>query len=68
MGDNLVTIGQCNPKGRFERKRKLRLMSGLLDAVGSLVTLAKDEIPFKPRQYRVVGKHHDGTPLVSNVS
>ena len=64
MRDNLVKVWQCGPKGKLERLRTMRLMSGNLHVTGGIVSLAPDSLPFKTATYRVIGKDAEGVPLV----
>ena len=64
MKDNLYRVAVHNPKGRLERYRMMRLMSGQLHVTGAMVTLTKDSTPFSPRVYRVLGKDSEGVPMV----
>ena len=64
MKDNLFRIAVHSPKGKLERYRSLRLMSGQLNVVGAVVSLTADSVPFSPRTYVVIGKDREGVPQV----
>lgn len=64
MKDTLFSVAIHSPKGKYERTRDMRLMSGRLHVIGEIVTLAPDSLPFRTRQYTVIGKEADGRPIV----
>ncbi len=61
---NLFTVAVYSPKGKLERYRSMRLIAGNLFEYGSVVTMTPDNLPFKNRQYTVIGREPEGTPKV----